>query len=125
MTQYILDVVTTKEKQKWESWLKNNTDFFESSLAEDHITIDSSGLIIKKPELVAYVLDQEVKDYSINDIQVVTLSEDIALLTYKATQRYTYQGQEVENEVVVSSIWVYRSGEWLNILHQETSVQHQ
>lgn len=125
MTQHTLDVVTTKEKQKWESWSKNDTDFFKSSLAEDFIAIDSSGLVIKKPEMVEYVVEQEVKDYSINDIQVVTLSEDTALVTYRATQHYTYKGQEVENNVVASSIWVNRGSEWVNILHQETPVQHQ
>lgn len=125
MTQHTLDAVTTKEKQKWESWSKNDTDFFKSSLAEDFIAIDSSGLVIKKPEMVEYVVEQEVKDYSINDIQVVTLSEDTALVTYRATQHYTYKGQEVENNVVASSIWVNRGSEWVNILHQETPVQHQ
>lgn len=95
MTQDMSDVVTTKEKQKWESWFQNDTDFFKSFLAEDFIAIDSSGLVIKKPEMVAYVIDQEVKDYSINDIQVVTLSGDTILITYRATQRYIYEGQEI------------------------------
>lgn len=123
--QATADIVTTKEKQKWESWAQKNTDFFKSSLAEDFVGVDSSGLTIKKLEIVEYVVEQNVNDYSINEVNVVALSENIALVTYRATQHYTYKGQEGASNVVVSSIWINRSGEWLNILHQETPVQHQ
>jgi hypothetical protein len=54
-----------------------------------------------------------IKDYTMENIKVVELSQDSALLTSKFVQKGKYQGKDYSTRGYSSSVWVKRGGKWL------------
>lgn len=48
------------------------------------------------------------------------LTDDVALLTYRATQDGSCGGQALPGALVVSSVYVRRGGSWMNAAYHET-----
>jgi hypothetical protein len=61
-------------------------------------------------------------DLADDDIKVRILSDDVAIVAYKAHEELTVDGKPVELDVADSSTWVRRGGRWACAQHTEAIV---
>jgi hypothetical protein len=62
-----------------------------------------------------------IKDYRIDEADLVVLNKDAAVLTYKVVYRVSEDGESFATErLAVSSTWARRGGKWLSVFYQET-----
>ena len=109
------------EKQSWEAWKNRDGKFFQSFLSDDHAEVTFGG-VINKAQVVAGVASPDcvVKSYSVDRFTLTSVDANTALLTYRAEQDTTCNGQRVPSPVWVSSLYVKRGDRWLNFLYQQT-----
>ena len=62
----------------------------------------------------------ELKDFSVDDMQVRMLSEDVAIVAYKVREDLKVDGKAVTLEAADASTWVRRNGQWVCALHTES-----
>ena len=62
----------------------------------------------------------EVRSYAVDRFTVTRYTDDVALLTYLATQDTTCYGKPVPRPSWTSSLYVRRNGKWQNALYQHS-----
>ena len=67
--------------------------------------------------------DCKVNGYSLADTNFTWLDKNTVLMTYKADQDATCNGQKVPGTVWASSVWVNKDKQWKAAFHQETPAQ--
>ncbi len=58
-------------------------------------------------------------EFTLSDVQVRVLSEDVAIVAYKVKELLTVEGRSVTVDAADSSAWVKRDGQWMCALHTE------
>ena len=114
------DKIVALERQVAEAIKRNDMNAFGSLLTDDYVQVDSAGAT-PKFVLVKNEGNFAIKDYSMEDIRVVELNPEAALLTSKFAQKGTYQGKDYSTHGYSSSVWVKRGGKWLCAFSQVTS----
>ena len=114
-------LLTDIEKQSWVAWQHHDGKFFEHFLSDDHVEVGTNG-IATKAQVVAYVGSSmcTVKSYSVDHFHATRFNDNTALLTYRAAQETTCGKVVVPSPTWVSSLFVRRSGHWMNALYQHT-----
>ena len=109
------------EKQSWEAWKDRDGKFYQNFLSDNHVEVGSHGPF-SKSTVVSFVGSPvcEVKNYSADHFELTVFDPNTALLTYHAAQETTCSGKAVPSPVWVSSLYVKRSGKWLNAFYQQT-----
>jgi hypothetical protein len=113
--------LTDIEKQSWVAWQHHDGKFFEHFLSDDHVEVGTNG-IATKAQVVAYVGSAMciVKSYTVDHFHATRFNDNTALLTYRAAQETTCGKVVVPSPTWVSSLFVRRSGHWMNALYQHT-----
>jgi hypothetical protein len=109
------------ERQSWVSWQKRDGAFFQRFLSDDHVEVHATGLAGKQA-VVATVSSPGcvVNSYRVGDFKVTHINADTILLNYNAAQDTVCFKKKVPSPAWVSSLYVRRNGEWLNILYQHS-----
>lgn len=114
-------VIIATEKKFWEAWKNKDVKVFRANLSADTVMISEMGVGDKATVLKEMGNSKcDVKSYELTDLKVTFLNSDAALITYKATQDATCDGQQVPAAVWASSAYVRRGGKWYGASHQET-----
>jgi hypothetical protein len=58
-------------------------------------------------------------EFTLTDVQVRLLGDDVAVLAYKVKELLTVDGKSLTVEAADSSTWIRREGEWMCALHTE------
>ena len=58
-------------------------------------------------------------EFTLTDVQVRLLGDDVAVLAYKVKELLTVDGKSLTVEAADSSTWVRREGNWMCALHTE------
>jgi hypothetical protein len=58
-------------------------------------------------------------EFTLSDVQVRLLGDDVAVLAYKVKELLTVDGKSLTVEAADSSTWVRREGAWMCALHTE------
>ncbi len=113
------------ENRFWASMRDQDTDTALSLLDEPALMISSHGAM--KFDHAGYRKMAEkgtmrVKDYDLSDMQVHFASDDTAVLFYKVKQVLAQRdgSDDITQEMVDSSTWVRRDGEWRCVMHTES-----
>lgn len=62
-----------------------------------------------------------LQDFTLSDdAQVQLLTDDVAAVSYKVTERLTVDGEPVTLEASDTSMWVRRDGRWVCAVHTES-----
>jgi hypothetical protein len=64
-----------------------------------------------------------VRSYALGPMSLVAISADAAMVTYRAEQDTRCGEAKVPSPVLATSVYVRRSGKWLNVLYQQTPTQ--
>ena len=62
----------------------------------------------------------KLHEYTLSDIQVHQLTDDVAVIGYKVREKMTVEGKPLTLEAADASTWVRRNGRWLCALHTES-----
>jgi hypothetical protein len=112
------------EKQDWEVWKKKDWSTLGRLLSPDFVWIDDSGVIAGRTNVVKYFSDVDLTGYTMEDVMVTFFNPDVALVTYKATEKGTFKGEQLPSKpFYVGSGYVKRGGKWVNVYTQTTSAR--
>ncbi|MGE5411246.1 MAG: nuclear transport factor 2 family protein [Clostridiales bacterium] len=118
MTQMILD----NENSIVNALKDKDMEKFGNYLADDFVGISGMGRTNKNEEIQS-MKDVDIKNFSMSDPKVVFPTNDVAILTYKATSSGTYKGKDFNDTFNASTTWVKKDGKWLNVSHTEIRPQ--
>ncbi len=112
--------IVALEKQSWEAWKNKDTAFFQTTLAEDALSVHGDGVENKSQIVKGIGSDCDVKSYSVDNFKFVMLNQNAALLTYTGMQDAVCKGQAIPTSVRASSVYAKHGGKWLNVFYMET-----
>jgi len=114
------------ERASWVAWQNHDGKFFSDFLSDDHSEVGGSG-IANKQSVVSFVASGActVSNYSLDEMNVRQLAENVAVVTYRATQNTTCGKTKVPSPAWVSSTFVKRDGRWRNAIYQQTPAPSQ
>jgi hypothetical protein len=109
------------ERASWVAWQNHDRKFFSDFLSDDHSEVGGSG-VADKNSVVSFVASGActVNNYSLDEMKVRQLAENVAVVTYRATQNTTCAKTRVPSPAWVSSTFVKRDGRWRNAIYQQT-----
>ncbi|HXG11528.1 MAG TPA: nuclear transport factor 2 family protein [Gemmataceae bacterium] len=113
------------EKQVWDAWVRQDADALKNLLAEDYQEIGSpAGPHVARAQALESLANLRIFKYDVDNLELLSLSKDAALLTYRATVVGSFRGQNLSpGRYNVSSAWVNRDGKWLSALRQWTPLE--
>ncbi len=122
LAQDVKSSVMSIEKSLWEAWKNKQTEPFQQNLADNTVGVSPMGITTGKDQVIKELSDSpcDVRSYSLSDWQVHEITNETVIVTYKAKQDATCQGNKVPGEVVASSVYVKKDGKWMAASHFET-----
>jgi hypothetical protein len=98
--------------------VRRNRAQMESLLAEDFLEFGSSGRVWTRDDIFDLPATETSSRFKIEEFGSVLLSEDVALVTYRAVRTDAESGDRTAS--LRSSIWIKNSGNWRLRFHQGT-----
>jgi len=112
-----MHVLEALERELLQNSTRKNAERVSQLLASGFREFGSSGKVYSKADAIAALLTESLIDQSMSDFAVVSLTPEIALVTYRATKG-RLDGSVIRS--LRSSIWIYRTDEWQLLFHQGT-----
>jgi uncharacterized protein (TIGR02246 family) len=101
---------------------KGDVDTLKSLMTEDLMTTLAYARFTNRADLLKVLGELKISEYKMDGLKVKTLTNDVALTSYRATIKGTYKGKAVPSPVQVVEVWIKRDGKWLQASYQETPV---
>ena len=114
--------VTAAERAGLEALKIGDVAKFGDLTADEAIFVDAHGQA-NKIQVMKNVAAFQLKEYTMDNVQVLQLSPNTGFITYKLGETGVSMGKEFEGQVYVSSIWTKRDGKWLCLFSQETEAR--
>ena len=108
------------ETAGWEAWKNKDSSWTRDNVTAEFLLINSDGVSNKAQVIKATATDCEIKGYSLDNFNFVTLDKDSVLMTYTAKQDGVCNGKTIPANVRASVVYVKRGGKWLESLYMET-----
>src|SRR5262249_24977174 len=83
---------------------KGDVDTLKKLITADHTTILTYARFTNAADQLKVLADFKFAEYKIEGLKVKVLTKDVALVTYRATIKGTYQGKEVPSPVQVAEV---------------------
>jgi hypothetical protein len=109
------------ERALTEAQKKHDRDFYKRTLADDFISIGTDGKIHPREEILGDLPSTELAEYRPYNIQVVSLDENAAVVTYDVIVRMVHYDDETPRYQRISSIWVKQGDQWKLKFQQATA----
>jgi len=116
------DQVVAAERAELDALKSGNTAGFANLIADEAVFVDAAGPAPKK-EVVEHVAEFRLLDYTMSDVQFVSLSPSSGLIVYRAAETGTSHGKNFSANVLVSAIWARQNGKWVCLFSQETAAK--
>ena len=112
------------EQKLADAIVKGDMAFFGSHLADNAILTDPSGMVNTKAQLEADVKSGALKLESskIDDMKVQTHG-DVAIVTYKTTDKGKYKEMDISGDYRWIDVFVKKDGKWLIVAGQGTQIR--
>lgn len=111
--------IEAKEREEIDALKTGDKAAFSNLIAGDAVFVDSRGTA-NNDEVVSHVTDFRVLEYSIEDLQFVSVSQDTGVIAYKLKLKATGQRGEFTATQYASAVWTKRQGQWVCLFSQET-----
>jgi len=95
-------------------------DFYKRTLADDFISVGTDGKVHPRQEVLGDLPATQLAEYRPYYMQVVSLNENAAVVTYDVIVRMMQYDEEEPRYQHVSSIWVKQDGQWKLKFQQAT-----
>jgi len=115
--------IEAKERQVWDALKAKNWDAFAGLMSEDFVIVGANG-VQTRAQMMEEIKKYDLTEYSLSDIKFVKVDPDLAIITYTATEKSSYDGHPMPSKPTrASSAWVNKGGKWMSAYHQETEVE--
>ena len=115
------------EQEFLDALLKSDTSVAERYLADSYVFTDPDGLVSGKAEFIRDVksgtLKLESSTYA--DMKVQAADADMAVVTYRSTDKGTYKGKDISGEYRWIDVFAKRGGRWQIVVGQGTKIAKQ
>jgi hypothetical protein len=117
----VRDTLMSLERQLWEAWKNKDGNTYQRLLSADSIGVGRGG-VDNRAAVIRGITGSDcvVRSYSFDNAQVSMLNPNTAILTFRAMQDATCEGQVIPAMVWATSVYVRRNGRWQAAFHQET-----
>jgi hypothetical protein len=115
------------EKKFWQSMVDEDAETAIAMLDEPALMVSSHGTMKFDHEQYRQMAEQGsmvIKSFELSDMNVVFPTEQTAVLTYRVKQALSERGKtkQIQQEMADSSVWMYKDGKWLCVMHTETPI---
>lgn len=108
------------ETSVWEALREGNEAADRALLAADFLGVYPTGFADRGDHAGQLDDGPTVAEYAIAEPRAIEISDDHALLAYRA--EYRRPGSNETESMYVSSLWSRRDGRWINVFSQDTPV---
>ncbi|GLQ48842.1 DUF4440 domain-containing protein [Dyella flava] len=110
-----------EERASWNLAIQRNAVAYKAFHASDFFTVTGTGVVDRIPS-EASAMDSQVRfdQCELSGFNVHFVAGDAALLTYHVKASGLDHGKAFTLESYASSLWMKRSGHWLNVFYQAT-----
>lgn len=121
MSQELIDL----ETRFWQSMVDEDTETALGMLDEPAVMVSAHGAMQFDHEGYRTMAEKGsmlIKSFELSEMNVVVPDESTAVLTYHAKQSISPRGksEEIEQDMLDSSVWLHKDGQWLCVMHTET-----
>jgi uncharacterized protein (TIGR02246 family) len=119
------DELTAKERQGWTAWSKHDGQAFKGLVTKDAVqAVAGGGVTSGRDKIIADVNANtcKVAGFDFSDVKVNHVSQDVALISYMATQDATCGGKKLPPKVYATSVYLRQDGKWKSVHYQETPI---
>ena len=106
------------EAHVWEALVRGDGDADRGLLAPDFVGVYTTGTSDRDEHAGQLADGPTVVSYSMEEPQLIRVSDTAVLLVYRARYRRSHSGDD--ETMYVSSLWCERAGEWRNVFSQDT-----
>lgn len=113
------------EKRFWNSMKDKNIDAALKLTADPCIVTGAQGVSTVDKGTFANMMSSakwDLRGFSIENVQVQRLGEDVAIIGYKVHEDITVEGSRLAIEAADTSTWVRQNGSWLCAMHTESLI---
>src|SRR3989442_5542422 len=111
------------EKSGWEAWKSKDQKVFQDLMSDRYVGFGPAGRVDKAASIKSTTDPKcDVKSYSWSDEQMTPIGNDVAVLTFKATQDYTCNGKKGPSPTWSASVYVREGDKWKNLMYVESPV---
>ena len=89
----------------------------------DHLSITPLYEFFSQADQLKALPDYKFSSYKMAGLQVIPLTKDVVLLTFRADIDGTFRGRQMASKVRVVETWVRRDGKWLQASYQATPIE--
>lgn len=114
----LLDQVLAMECAVWDALVAGDTAADTALLAPDFLGVYPTGFAGRIDHAGQLAGGPTVRDYRLDEAQLLVLGAEHVLLAYRADFRRT--GSEVSETMFVSSVWKRAGAGWVNLFSQDT-----
>jgi len=108
--------ITDLEDSVWKAYKNKQLRSIEGLLYKTYYGVYADG--IKTLDMEVADMDKtNIDSYSLAVIKVDFPNPSIAIITYKTSQRGTFDGKDVSGNYYNESVWVKKGDRWLNTFH--------
>jgi ketosteroid isomerase-like protein len=112
------------EQELLDALLKSDTSAAEKYLADSAVFTDPDGAVSSKAQFISEVksgtLKLESSKYA--DMKVQAADADMAVVTYRSTDKGTYKGKDISGEYRWIDVFAKRGGRWQIVVGQGTKI---
>jgi hypothetical protein len=113
-----------KIKTEWEALKNKDKKTYADLLADDYQGVEVDGRGERnKIQSVNDLVDENVFNYTLWGLKVISLGSDAAFVIYESTIQFPPRAQIRYSRVYIGELWVKQAEEWKELHYQETRVK--
>ena len=112
------------ERARQDAFVRGDVDFLDAQTAEDYTTVNGSGSLSTKPEMMRSLRagTTKVKSYELAELKA-RIYADVAVLTGIYRDESSVNGRDRRVNVRFMRVFVNESGRWRAVSYQQTPLQ--
>ena len=120
-TDELTKTLSEMENRWWQEWKDKKTDYFENETSDGFVQLGAEG-VLDKATALKNMKDEpcEVKSFATTGFRATQITDNIAVLTYNATQEGVCRENAIPGKVYSTSIFVKDGDSWKGAFYAET-----